>query len=567
MTAKETANFWLKQPIDNQTKEEIEKMMHDPNELEDAFYRNLEFGTGGMRGVMGVGSNRVNQYTLGMATQGLSNYLKSQFQNEEISVAIAFDCRNNSADFARLTASVLSANNIRVHLFSELRPTPQLSFAVRKLACKAGIVITASHNPPEYNGYKVYWNDGGQIVAPHDKGIIAEVEKISSLSEVNFNSKPELIQMLDNRMDTAFITASLNQRKAESQSSDLKIVFTSLHGTAITLMPELFQRAGYSNFEIVKDQATPDGNFPTVKSPNPEEREALSMALAQAESNGADVVIGTDPDADRVGVAIRDDRGELILLNGNQCGALITDYLLRKEKENGTLKQSDFIAYTIVSSELFGSIARHYNCHYEVCLTGFKHIANLIRVNEGKRRFIGGGEESYGFMIGDFVRDKDAFTPALIFCDLASNAKSRGSSVFEELTRLYDTHGFYFEHLVSITKKGKTGATEIAEMMSKYRQEKPRVLGGKTIVQLDDLEHSVSVNYLIGSSPIDLPKSNVLQFHCADGSKISARPSGTEPKIKFYFSLKSAWDKSLSYNEHAQQQMLNVELIMKDLGI
>ncbi len=565
MTAREKADKWLALDLDETFKSGIRALIDgDEAVLEDAFYKDLEFGTGGMRGVMGVGSNRVNKYTFGTATQGLANYLKLSFPSAPLKVAIAHDCRNNSKSFARMVAEILSANGIKAYLFEDLRPTPQLSFAVRELGCQSGIVITASHNPPEYNGYKVYWNDGAQIVAPHDKGIIEEVRKVDDPSTIPFTPNEALIETLGVEMDEAFLRASLAQRKTTTTNAALKVVFTSLHGTSITLLPELLKRAGYEHVSIVEEQAVPDGNFPTVKSPNPEEREALDMALQLAEKESADLVIGTDPDSDRIGVAVRNARGEMVLLNGNQTGVLLTDYLLR----NTDLSDDDFIAYTIVSSELFGDVARGYGVESEVCLTGFKHIASLIRENEGQKRFIGGGEESYGYMVGDFVRDKDALTSALLFCDWIGETLAKGSNAEEALVAIYKKHGIYQEELISLTKKGKEGSEEIKAMMSQLRTQPPATLGGDDVVRVDDILTGESKDLATGHThPIDLPSSNVLQFITRSGSKISARPSGTEPKIKFYFSVRKDWDASLSMD--AQQKILfaTIERIKEDLNL
>jgi len=565
MKARENALRWLAQDTDESFMNGIQALLDGPEkELEDAFYRDLEFGTGGMRGVMGVGSNRVNKFTFGMATQGLSNYLKQSFPSEQIRVAIAYDCRNNSQSFARMVAEIFSANGIEAYLFSDLRPTPQLSFAVRELKCHSGIVITASHNPPEYNGYKVYWNDGAQIVTPQDKGIIEEVRKIEQLNQINFQANPALIHELVKDMDDAFVKASLAQRRSTNVNKNLKIVLTPLHGTSITLLPRLLEEAGYENVMIVEEQAIPDGNFPTVKSPNPEEREALNMALELAERENADLVIGTDPDSDRIGVAVRNNEGEMILLNGNQTGVILTDYLL----QNTPLKGDEFIAYTIVSSELFGDVAMHYGVDSKICLTGFKHIAKLIKDNEREMTFIGGGEESYGYMIGDFVRDKDALTSALVFCDWLGQVMHDGDNAERYLSRIYKRHGLYHEHLISLTKKGKDGSEEIAQMMRELRANPPASLGGDEIVRIDDIHNGTSKDLKTGhTTPIDLPSSNVLQFYTASGSKISARPSGTEPKIKFYFSLRKDWDSNASMK--AQQKILDntIQDIIKDLGI
>lgn len=565
MTARENALRWLAQETGEDFHKGIQALLEGPAaELEDAFYRDLEFGTGGMRGVMGVGSNRVNKYTFGMATQGLANYLKLSFPSEQIKVAIAYDCRHNSQTFARMSAEIFSANGIEAYFFSDLRPTPQLSFAVRELNCHSGIVITASHNPPEYNGYKVYWNDGAQIVAPEDKGIIDEVRKIEQLSQINFKANPALIHDLGKEMDDAFIAASLAQRRSSHVNKNLKIVFTSLHGTSITLLPRLLKEAGYDNVLIVEEQAEPDGNFPTVKSPNPEEREALTMALELADREGADLVIGTDPDGDRIGMAVRNSEGEMILLNGNQTGVLLTDYLL----QNTALKGDEFIAYTIVSSDLFADVAMHYGVDSKICLTGFKHIAKLIKDFEGEQTFVGGGEESYGFMIGDFVRDKDAMTSALIFCDWLGQVLQDGEDAEQYLSRIYKRHGLYQEHLISLTKKGKNGSEEIAAMMRELRTNPPASLGGDHVVRIDDIQNGTSTDLKTGhATPIELPSSNVLQFYTASGSKISARPSGTEPKIKFYFSVRKDWNTGLSLK--AQQKILDdtIQAIIKDLGV
>ena len=563
MTFEQKAQYWLDQDIDHATRNEIEALIEgDQQILEDSFYKDLEFGTGGMRGIMGAGSNRVNKYTLGMATQGLATYLKKVFTNEPIKVAIAYDCRNNSDVFAGLVSNVLTANGIEVLLFRALRPTPQLSFAVRHYDCKSGIVITASHNPPEYNGYKVYWEDGAQIVAQHDKGIISEVSSINSFDQMNFNGNDKLLTLLGKETDEAFINASIDQRIA-IKNNPLKIVFTSLHGTSITIMPQLLERAGYSDVHVVEAQSIPDGEFPTVKSPNPEEREALDMALNLANEIGADVVVGTDPDSDRLGVAVRNDDNELVLLNGNQCGVLLTDYLLA----NTTMKGNEFIGYTIVSSDLFADVASSYNVDSEVCLTGFKHIASLIRENEGKRKFLGGGEESYGYMIGDFARDKDALTSTLLFCDMASESKAKGSSAMKRLEDIYKRNGVYQEHLISITKKGKTGATEIAQIMETFRNNTPTHFAGEKVIQLDDIKSGKRLDLITNDeTTIDLPASNVLQFYTDNGSKISARPSGTEPKIKFYISVRANWIEGKTLEE--QQKILNnrISSIVQDLN-
>lgn len=565
MTAREYAELWLSYDIDAAYKAEIiEMLQNDPTKLEDAFHTGLEFGTGGMRGVMGVGTNRVNKYSFGKATQGLSNYLKKQFQHATLKVAIAYDCRHKSDQLAKMVANILSANGIHAYLFEALRPTPQLSFAVRQLGCQSGIVITASHNPPEYNGYKVYWGDGAQIIAPHDQGIIDEVNAIIDPATIHFEGNPALIHSIGLSMDEDFISASLAQRRTASTNQSLKIVFTSLHGTSITLMPALLEKAGYTNVHVVASQANPDGSFPTVKSPNPEEREALNIALSMAEELQADCVIGTDPDSDRIGVAVRNNKGEMMLLNGNQTGVILSEYLLSKTE----LKASDFIAYTIVSSEMFKDVANAHGIEAMVCLTGFKHIASLIREHEGRRRFIGGGEESYGYMVGDFVRDKDALTSALICCDWLGECLAQGISAEDYLTNLYRKHGLYQEHLVSLTKKGIAGKAEIDSMMTTLRSNPPTTLGGDKVVGIADVKAGTYRDLESGEEHnLNLPSSNVLQFFTASGSKVSARPSGTEPKIKFYFSVRAPWnnDKTLAEQEAALNK--TIQEISTDLGL
>ena len=537
----ERAEVWLNGSYDEDTKSAIKELIEtDPKGLADAFYTDLEFGTGGMRGIMGPGTNRINKYTLGMATQGLCNYMAQCFPNEPLKVAIAFDCRNNSDVFARQVAEVFSANGVHVYLFESLRPTPELSFAVRHLNCHSGIVLTASHNPKEYNGYKVYWNDGAQIVRPHDGKIIAEVKKITSPDEVKFDGREELIEPIGSEIDEAFYEASVAQGFDVRGKDDFKVVFTSIHGTSINGIPQVLEKANFKNVWIVPEQAKPDGNFPTVVSPNPEEPEALSMAIALANKEGADMVIGTDPDSDRIGIAVRNHYGELVIMNGNQTGAVMTEYLINQWRNTGKLKGNEFIASTIVTSELFIDIAAANNIDCPICLTGFKWIADLIREREGKSTFIGGGEESFGYMVGDFVRDKDAVTSALIACEIGADALDRGSTFYDELIAVYLKYGFYKERLISITKKGRDGAAEIKQMMEGYRSNPPVSINNSRVVRLLDFQESIETNMETGEkTKIDLPKSNVLQFYTADGSKISARPSGTEPKIKFYFSVKT----------------------------
>lgn len=564
--AMDRAKSWLEGAYDEESKNQIRSWIEaEDAELIDAFYKDLEFGTGGMRGVMGVGTNRINRYTLGAATQGLSNHIINSFPGESLKVAIAYDCRNNSKEFARLVAEVFSANGIQVFLFEDLRPTPELSFVVRYLGCHAGVVLTASHNPPKYNGYKVYWNDGAQIVEPHDRLIIEEVQAISGLDEIRFESRDELIREIGSAEDEAFWEAVLKYANHNPANADLNLVFTSIHGTSIMSVPEVLKRAGFSGTQIVEEQAKPDGNFPTVKSPNPEEAAALDMALKQADRTGADLVIGTDPDADRIGIAFRNPNGEMELLNGNQTGALLTEYLLAKEKNPS---EKDFIAYTIVSSDIFKEIADAFGVGCEVCLTGFKHIAKLISDNEGIRRFIGGGEESYGYMIGDFVRDKDSVTSSLIVCQMVAEAKAEGKNVEDLLIDMYLKYGLYREDLISIVKEGMDGAAVISQMMEDYRNEPPSMLGGERVVGLADYEKSTYSDLLTGDSKaIDLPKSNVLQFFTEGGSKISVRPSGTEPKIKFYFSAKTKLNSSEEYVTEWNNLGERIESFKKELGL
>jgi len=538
------AQLWLTDTFDTQTQKEVQQLIAgNPTQLTEHFYQDLEFGTGGMRGIMGAGTNRINKYTLGRATQGLSNYLIQTFPNKPLKAVIAFDCRHNSKEFAKIVADVFSANNIKVYLFEDLRPTPELSFAVRHLGCDAGIVLTASHNPPEYNGYKVYWNDGGQIVPPQDNEIIAEVNKLD-FSQINFKANEKLIEIVGKEIDEAFINASVkNGTFNTKEKENLKIVFTSIHGTSITAIPEAFKRAGYTNVHIVEEQRAPNGDFPTVKSPNPEEPDALKMATDLAEKLYADIVIGTDPDGDRLGVAVRDLDGKMILLNGNQTMCLMTNFLIKKWKESGKLNGNQFVGSTIVSTNLVNEIATSYGVETKVGLTGFKWIAKMVREAEGKQEFIGGGEESFGYMIGDFVRDKDAVTATLLACEIAAYAKANGSSMYQELLQIYADNHFYKEHLISIVKKGMDGADQIKKMMVELRENPVTEIDGSKVTYLFDYDASTRKNLLTGKiENIEVPKSNVLIYHTEDGTKIAARPSGTEPKIKFYFSVKGKLD-------------------------
>lgn len=534
------ANVWLNLPFDNETQEGVRTMMtSSPKELEDSFYKNLEFGTGGMRGIMGPGTNRINKYTLGKATQGLSDYMKTAFPDEQLKVAIAYDCRNNSDTLAKVVADVFSANGIRVYLFSELRPTPELSFAVKYLNCHAGIVLTASHNPPEYNGYKVYWQDGGQLVPPQDSEIIQVIEALE-YSQINFNADESLIEYIDNEIDEAFLKSSLvnaSFNTAPEAKSELKIVYTPLHGTSVKLIPDLLENAGYTNMHIVAEQAVPNGNFPTVKSPNPEEPEALAMAIELADQVNADIVIGTDPDSDRLGVAVRNGNGIMTLLNGNQTMVLMTHFLLEQWKKDGRIDGKQFIGSTIVSTPMMLELAEAYGVECKVGLTGFKWIAKFIK-DFPEQEFIGGGEESFGFMVGDAVRDKDAVTSTLLLCEIAAQAKAKASSLYQELLKLYVEFGFYKEYLISITKKGMDGAAEIKQMMTDLRENPLKEINGQRVLMVEDYQASNAKNLLTGEEEaLTIPKSNVLIYYLEDGTKICARPSGTEPKIKFYFSV------------------------------
>jgi len=540
------AQAWLSDiNIDYETKDRIIHMVeNDPNELAESFYCDLEFGTGGLRGIMGDGTNRMNKYTVGMATQGLANYLKTLFAAEpEIRIAIAHDSRNNSTYFARIAAEVLSANGIIVYLFEKLRPTPELSFAVRYLHCHSGIVITASHNPKEYNGYKVYWNDGAQLVPPHDKNVITEVQKISSIAEVNFAGDPMKINMIGEVIDNEFLRVSKSYSLAPeviAPQKDMKIVYTPLHGTGITLVPQALKDYGFQNIHIVEEQAVSDGNFPTIVSPNPEEKAAMKMALDKALAINADLVLATDPDADRIGVGVKDLDGNYILLNGNQTAALLTYYLIKQWQAKGKLTGNEYIVKTIVTSELISDIAQKAGVEYFDVLTGFKWIAEVIRKYEGKKTFIGGGEESYGFMIGDFVRDKDAITACCIFAECAAWAASKGKSLYELLLDIYLEYGLYKENLVNVVKKGMSGQAEIKAMMEGFRANPPKEIAGSKVKLMNDYELRQATEIHTGKvTSIELPKSDVLQFFLEDGTKISMRPSGTEPKIKFYFSVRA----------------------------
>ncbi len=573
-TVREKASRWLDGPIDETSREAILQMMeHNEAELIESFYRDLEFGTGGLRGIMGVGTNRMNIYTVGMATQGLCNYLLQQFsQRKEISVAVAYDCRNNSPQFARITAEICVANGIKAYLFESLRPTPELSFAIRHLGCQSGVVVTASHNPKEYNGYKVYWEDGGQIIHPHDENIIREVQKIKSIAEVKFEGDGEHIVMLGEEMDKLYIDEvarlSLNPELIRAHS-DIKIVYTPIHGTGVKMVPRALKRLGFTNIYNVPEQDVVDGNFPTVLSPNPEESAALNLALLKADEVGADLVMATDPDADRVGIAVRDDQGKLVLLNGNQTAALLTYYLLSQWSERGKLTGKEYIVKTVVTTELISDMAKHYRVPCYDVLTGFKFIADIIRKNEGKMTFIGGGEESYGFMVGDFVRDKDAVSSCAIIAELAAWARSQDKSVYDVLMDLHLNFSFYQESLINVVRKGKSGAEEIQQMMAGFRAHPPELINDARVVKIHDYQQQMTTNLNTGDRmPISLPVSNVLQFILEDGSKISVRPSGTEPKIKFYFSVSEKLEKKEDkgkiqkvLNDRIEKQKKSLKLI------
>ncbi|MCF8228763.1 MAG: phospho-sugar mutase [Bacteroidales bacterium] len=567
------ANKWLEGNYDEDTKNRIREMMqNEQQELVESFYRDLEFGTGGLRGIMGVGSNRMNKYTVGMATQGLANYLKARFSKlNKISVAVACDSRNNSHYFAKVTAEVFSANDIFVYLFEDLRPTPELSFAIRHFKCQSGVVITASHNPKEYNGYKAYWDDGGQLISPHDKNVIAEVQKIQDIDDVRFNGRPENIHLVGTEIDKEYLAEikklSLSPELIQKHK-DLKIVYTPLHGTGYKLVPMALEEFGFENVALVEQQDIPDGNFPTVKSPNPEEAAALQRALEKARKIDADLVMATDPDADRVGIAVKNPENEFVLLNGNQTASILTYYLLTKWKENKKLDGKQFIVKTIVTSELLNDIARKYDVESFDVLTGFKFIADKIKAFEGEKEFIGGGEESYGFMIGDFVRDKDAVASCAMIAETTAWAIEQGKSLFSLLIDIYLEFGFYKEKLVSVIRKGKAGAEEIQEMMENFRENPPLEINHSKVVLIKDYLKGIAKDIQNGKEEkIDLPKSNVLQFFTADGTKISMRPSGTEPKIKFYFGVKEEIHAAEEYNEMNERLEKRINAVIDDLSL
>lgn len=570
---KDKISEWLEGNYDEATKATITKLQQENNEeeLTDAFYKDLEFGTGGLRGLMGVGSNRMNKYTVGAATQGLANYLLQSFPGESISVAIAHDSRNNSDYFAQVVADIFSANDIKVYLFESLRPTPELSFAIRTLGCKSGVVLTASHNPKEYNGYKAYWEDGSQVIAPHDVNIIKEVQKITDVNNIKFEANKVLIEKIGEQIDEKYISAikSLSvSPEVIARQKDLKIVFSPIHGTGITLVPQMLKEFGFENVHVVEEQATPDGNFPTVVYPNPEEAEAMKIAVAKAKEIDADLVLATDPDADRVGIAVKNHHGEWQLLNGNQTGSLLINYMLNAWKEKNKLDGKQFVCKTIVTSELIDTMCEAFNVDCYNVLTGFKFIAGIIRDLEGKKKFIAGGEESYGYLIGDDVRDKDAVASCAFIAELVAYAKDKGKTVFEWLIDLYLEYGFYKETLISLTKKGKSGAEEIQQMMADFRANPPKSIAGSNTLLVKDYQGQLETNLITGEKKkIDLPKSNVLQFITEDGSKISARPSGTEPKIKFYFGVKTELTSKEAFDSTSKALDDKIETIKKELQL
>ena len=562
-------SVWLSGNYDEATKNAINSLQ--PDELADSFYRSLEFGTGGLRGIMGVGTNRMNKYTVGMATQGFANYLKKTYGNDPVSVVIGHDSRNNSRFFAETTAGVFAANGIQVYLFEALRPTPELSYAIRQLGCKAGVVCTASHNPKEYNGYKAYWNDGGQLVPPHDKNVIKEVEAITSVDEVNWSGGEANITLIGPDMDEAYInmvkSLSVYPEVIQAQH-DLSIVYTPIHGTGITLVPEVLSRFGFTNVHIVEAQATPDGNFPTVGYPNPEESETMAMGLAMAKSLNADILLGTDPDADRVGIGVKNHKGEWVLMNGNQTAVLAFAYLIEARKAKGIAKPNDMVISTIVTTAMINEVAKQNGVACYNVLTGFKWIAELIKEKEANENYVIGGEESFGLMIGNEIRDKDAVSAVALLCEMAAYEKAKGKSLFDKMIELYMQYGFYYEQLISITKKGMNGQKEIAAMMEGFRTSPPAFIDGSEVVEMLDYDMQTGKKLLSGETwQLQLPKSNVLQFVLEDGSKISARPSGTEPKIKFYFSVNATLTDVTKFDETEQMLDAKISRIIAEMGL
>lgn len=572
LTIAQKVEQWLAGNYDQATKDAITLMQSQSrDELADSFYRNLEFGTGGLRGIMGVGTNRINKYTIGMATQGFANYLNKTYPNDKISVVVGHDSRNNARFFAETTAEVFAANGIKVYLFEALRPTPELSFAIRTLGAKAGVVCTASHNPKEYNGYKAYWNDGGQLVPPHDKNVITEVEAIESIDDVKWEGGAANIELIGTSMDDAYTkmlqTLSVYPEVIAKQH-DLKIVYTPIHGTGITLVPKVLAAYGFTNVHVVEEQSIPDGNFPTVHYPNPEETETMSIGLQKAKVLDADIILGTDPDADRVGVGVKNHKGDWVLMNGNQTAVLAFAYMMEARKAKGIAKPNDMVITTIVTSAMINEVAKQNKVNCYNVLTGFKWVAELVKEKEGKENYIIGGEESFGLMIGDQIRDKDAVSAVAILCEMAAYEKAKGSNLFNKLIELYIQYGFYYENLISITKKGMNGQAEIAKMMEDYRQSPPTMIDGEAVATLLDYELQVGKNLATGETwKINLPKSNVLQFITANGSKISARPSGTEPKIKFYFSVNTKLKDKASFDTTYQMLQDKIKAIISSMQL
>ncbi|WP_289060917.1 phospho-sugar mutase [uncultured Alistipes sp.] len=574
LIVKERAEKWLSDSYDEETRKKVKQLIdNDPKELTESFYKDLEFGTGGLRGIMGVGTNRMNVYTVGMATQGLSNYLKKAFPDEPIRVAVGHDSRNNSRLFAERVADIFAANGFKVYLFDSLRPTPELSFAIRHLHCHSGVVVTASHNPKEYNGYKAYWSDGAQVVAPHDRNIIAEVQKITSPDQVMIwkGDRSENIEILDETFDQIYLEAvhglSLSPDAVE-RYHDMKIVYTPLHGTGVILVPESLRKYGFTNILTVKEQNIPDGNFPTVESPNPEERSAMKMAIELAESEKAEVVLATDPDADRIGMALRDENGQYVLLNGNQTCSLLVYYIVKRWSELGRLRGKEYIVKTIVTTELVARIAESFGVKHFDCLTGFKYIATVMRNHEQTMQYVCGGEESFGFLAEDFVRDKDAVSACSLAAEAAAWAKSQNMTLYGLLKEMYVRYGFFREALVSVVRKGKEGQEEIAKMMSDYRSNPPRSLGGSPIIAIKDYLSGEALDLTNGSkTPIDMERSNVLQFTTADSTVVSIRPSGTEPKIKFYFGVRAELNDTARFGEVQAELDGKIESIKKEMGL
>lgn len=572
MTSLDNAKLWLAESFDEETRQAVEMMINSQSpDLDDSFYRALEFGTGGMRGIMGVGTNRLNKYTLGQATQGLANYLKTQFPNDNIKVAIAYDVRNNSKEFGKLVADVLTANGIHVLLFKDHRPTPELSFTVRDKKCHAGIVLTASHNPPEYNGYKVYWNDGAQVVPPHDENIIKEVYA-TAFEKINFKGNDDLIEWIGEEQDDVYIDACMENslyQKDKIGYDNLNIVFTSIHGTTYTTVPKALEKAGFKKVDLVKEQMIPSGNFPTVKSPNPEEPAALEMAMDLAKITNGDIVIGTDPDGDRLGIAVRNLDGELQLLNGNQCNTILTYYILDQWKKAGKITGKEFIGSTIVTSDIFYDIADKFGVECKVGLTGFKWIGKMIRDVEGEEKFVCGGEESFGFMTGDFVRDKDSCGSILLACEIAAWCKANGSSMFEYLIDIYKDLGLYYEGLINVTKKGREGAEQIIQMMKDFRENPPKEIAGSPIEEIRDYKEQTKTIVSKGEKNVmdEIPASNVLIYYTQDGTKVCVRPSGTEPKIKFYVSVKDQINSKEEFNSKVEKLQEKIDQVKVDLNL